>query len=241
MRRILFAFFFFFSVVGYAVKIGDSRADVIAELGEPQSTLAGGQQEFLNYAGGRVILIGGQVAEIRGTVTAAPTPTEVKSSAPVAVAPVSTPSSPVTPPSGHWYTDIDEAMAAADEADKRVLALFTGSDWCPPCQKFEAEVAHDEQFVSTFSPDFIFFKCDWLRNTPQSPSVAAEVKRLLQKYDISQYPTLKVLDSLGEELDEVDWTSVRGGTLKEAMIAAIDESRKATTGGKKAASSWWPF
>lgn len=68
-----------------------------------------------------------------------------------------------------------------------------------------------------------------------------EVARVRREYGIRRYPTLMVLNAAGEELDEVDWTSVRGGSFKEIMIEAIDDSRIATKDGKKASSSWWPF
>lgn len=106
---------------------------------------------------------------------------------------------------------------------------------------FEAEVAHDQQFAGIFASSFVFYKCDWLRNTPQPPAVEQEVSRVRREYGISQYPTLMVLNAEGEELDEVDWTSVRGGSFKEIMIEAIDDSRIATKDGQKASSSWWPF
>ena len=122
-----------------------------------------------------------------------------------------------------------------------ILALFTGSDWCGPCQQFEAEVAHDEQFAGIFSNAFIFFKSDWLRNTPQPESVQAEVGRLKRKYFITAYPTLLVLNAKGEKLDEVAWTKIQAGSFKECMIEAIDNSRKATKGGKKTGGGWWPF
>jgi thiol-disulfide isomerase/thioredoxin len=117
--------------------------------------------------------------------------------------------------------------------DRRILALFTGTDWCPPCKQFEAEVAHDEQFASIFGNDFVFFKSDWLRNQPQPPATVAEVERLVREYAISSYPTLLVLNSAGETWVTVEWTQVCGGSFKEIMIKAIDDARKATKGGKR--------
>ena len=49
-----------------ALKHGDSREAVIAELGEPQSKMSSGRREVLNYPGGRVMLIDGKVREYHG-------------------------------------------------------------------------------------------------------------------------------------------------------------------------------
>lgn len=232
----------------FAVSVGDTRDAVIAELGEPQSKVSSGRREFLNYAEGRVMLIDGKVRDVRGRFT----PGAAKSAPPATQPePVAQPTPPpaVAPMvnaaptrSAFWYTSLDQAQAAAVKEEKLILALFTGSDWCPPCRAFEAEVAHDEQFASIFAGSFVFFKNDWLRNTPQPPTVAEEVRRVRVKYHITRYPTLKILNAAGEVLDTVNWTGVEGGgTLKEIMIEAIDNSRKATKGGKKAERSWWPF
>jgi thiol-disulfide isomerase/thioredoxin len=240
MSRGFFALFVFIACFANAVELGDSKTDVLDALGTPRSTMAVGNQEFLTFATGKIVLTDGKVSAMRGDFSAT-----AANDSPAASPPPSAPARPnpttSLPRRVNWLTNFAAAKRAADAADKRILALFTGTDWCPPCQQFEAQVAHDEQFAGIFAGDFVFLKVNWLRNTPQPPAVAAEVNRLRNEYDISQYPTLKILDASGEELDTVDWTSVRGGTLKEAMIEAIDDSRKATKGGKKAASSWWPF
>lgn len=221
-----------------AVQVGDSRESVLAELGQPQSQMAAGQREFLNYAGGRVEITAGVVSEVRGNLMqAAP----VRSDPPKTS--VREPARAVSPRvrSAHWWTDLGQAKARAKQENKRILALFTGSDWCPPCRQFEAEVAHDEQFAGIFNGSFVFFKSDWLRNTPQPKAIEAEVARVRREYGIRQYPTLKVLNSEGEVLGEVNWTEVRGGSFKEIMIEAIDDARKATKDGKVPNKGWWPF
>lgn len=223
-----------------ALTIGDTRAAVIAELGEPQSKMSSGRREMLNYPGGRVMLIDGKVREYRGTFAA---PSGEPSTAKTPPAPAVAPGAKPAPQrSALWLTNLDAAQAAAKKENKLILALFTGTDWCPPCKAFEAEVAHDEQFAGIFGGSFVFFKNDWLRNTPQPTAVIQEVRRVRQKYHISRYPTLKILNAEGEVLDTVDWTGVEGGgTFKEIMIEAIDHSRKATKGGVKVKRSMWPF
>jgi len=239
----------------FAVQLGDTREAVIAELSNPQSQMAAGTREFLNYPDGRVEISDGRVIEFRGVLAkpAAPAPLDQGPGAPPVQQPVpiiqSAPVATVAPPAqrasrqrtAHWYTDIAPAQAAAQKEKKLILALFTGTDWCGPCQQFKTEVELDQQFADIFSGSFVFFKNDWLRNTPQPKVVQEEVGRVKRKYRISAYPTLKVLNDEGEVLDTVEWTKVQGGTFKEIMIEAIDNSRKATKGGKKAASGWWPF
>ncbi|MFM1851442.1 MAG: hypothetical protein RIS54_1126 [Verrucomicrobiota bacterium] len=234
----------------FAVTLGDSRDAVIAELGEPESHMASGRREFLNYADGRVMLIDGKVREWRGKLTrsdaAAPTAAReaTTTAAPAPPAPAMSDPAPAIAPrrTALWHMSLEQAQAVAKEKNKLILAFFTGSDWCPPCQTFEAEVAHDAQFAGIFSGSFVFFKNDWLRNTPQSPAVAAEVRRVRLRYGIARYPTLKILNAEGKVLDTVNWTGVEGGgTFKEIMIEAIDNSRKATKGGVKVERSWWPF
>lgn len=242
MFRLITVLFLLSAASLLAVRVGDTKAQVLAELGKPTATLAAGNREFLSYEGGRIELTDGVVSAFRGSFQQVPAPSappEVKGEE---AKPAPDPQVPTTPYArGHWFTDFSEALEEAENTDKRVLALFTGTDWCPPCQKFEAEVAHDEQFATIFSPYFVFYKCDWLRNSPQPAAVAAEVKRMRDEYDIESFPTLKILDSQGEELDEVDWTGTRAETFKGVMMKAIDDSRIATAGGKKAKSSWWPF
>lgn len=225
-----------------AVEIGDNKNDVVAELGPPRSTIGIGSREILSYGTGKVVLTDGKVSAVDGLITKSPAPavTPLKPT-PVVKAPPPPPRAAIRTRTALWYTNLAQAKSAAVKSNKRILALFTGSDWCPPCQTFEAEVAHDEQFAGIFASSFVFYKCDWLRNTPQSRAVEQEVSRVRGEYGISQYPTLMVLNAEGEELDEVDWTSVRGGSFKEIMIEAIDDSRIATKDGQKASSSWWPF
>lgn len=215
-----------------AVKVGDSRDEVIAELGEPKNRLVSARREILNYPAGTVMLIDGRVNQLSGNFNQPEgAPPQANPSAKTA----SAPSVVQCPSTAQWLTSLPTAQTTAKQEGKLILALFTGSDWCPPCQSFEAEVAHDEQFAGIFSRSFVFYKNDWLRNTPQPPRAQRESREVRQKYKIISYPTLKILNAEGEELDTVNWTSVEGGgTLKEIMIEAIDNSRKVTQGGMKA-------
>jgi len=240
MRLAALIFLILSTGTAWSVSVGDTRDAVVKELGQPQSTMVAGDREFLVYGEGRIVLIDGRVIEYRGSVKLPP-----------AAQPSVVPSAPTAPVAAtattrneesRWLTDIGLAQAQAAKENKLILALFTGSDWCPPCFAFENEVAHDAQFIGIFSPSFIFFKSDWLRKSEQPEAVKEEVGRLKRKYLITAYPTLLILNADGERLDKVEWTKVQGGSFKEIMIEAIDNSRKATKGGKIASDTWWwPF
>lgn len=226
-----------------AVELGDTRRSVVTELGHPRGTMVVGEKEVLDYGTGKVVLVEGVVDRVYGTLspgTEQPIP-RAEGTRPPPRPSAESSASAASNQRTTWITDFNLAKVRATQQNKRILVLFTGSDWCPPCQQFEREVAHDAQFAGIFAPSFVFMKVDWLRNTPTPPEEAAAVAELIKDYDVSRFPSLKVLNAGGEELADVDWTRPRSGSFKEIMIEAIDEARKATEGGKKSKRGWWPW
>jgi thiol-disulfide isomerase/thioredoxin len=243
--------------LGAEVTLGSTREQVIAEFGPPRGSTKAGTKEILAYPQGRVVLVLGQVSEM--TMAAMPPP------ASVAVAPVpGGPAKPATAPEAMaqrtqalnqvltgpgaktandpWLLDFEAAKAEAARDKKRILILFTGTDWCGPCQEFQAQVAQNPQFLQTFSPSFVFLKINWLRNTPQPPAEAAQAARLRQQYGIASFPSLLVLAADGTQLTRVDTSKGRPASgPADYFIQAIDEARVATRDGQPAKSSWWPF
>ncbi len=243
--------------LGAEVTLGSTREQVIAEFGPPRGTTKAGAKEILTYPQGRVVLVLGQVSEM--TMAAIPPPVAV------AVSPVPTgPAKQATAPEAMaqrtqalnqvltgagdksakepWLLDFEAAKAEAARDKKRILILFTGTDWCAPCQEFQAQVAHNPEFLKTFSPSFVFLKINWLRNTPQPPAEAEQATRLRQQYGIASFPSLLVLAADGTQLTRVDTSKGRpASSTADYFTQAIDEARIATRDGQPAKSSWWPF
>ena len=46
-----------------------------------------------------------------------------------------------------WTEDIAAAIKTAEKEEKDLLLLYTGSDWCPPCKKLEADILSQEEFL----------------------------------------------------------------------------------------------
>ena len=215
MRPLLpFALLLLTGVQLAGVQTGDTRRAVITELGHPRGTMVVGDNEVLDYGTGKVVLVDGVVDRVYGQLspgteqpipraegTRPPPRPSVESTAPAAANQRAT-----------WITDFNLAKLRATQSNKRILVLFTGSDWCPPCQQFQREVADDSQFAGIFEPSFVFMKVDWLGNTPTPPAQAAAVSALIDDYGVSRFPSLKVLNADGEELSDVDWISIKAGS-----------------------------
>ena len=46
----------------------------------------------------------------------------------------------------NWYTNYEEALAAAKKENKKLFVLNTGSDWCSFCIKLRKEVLEERKF-----------------------------------------------------------------------------------------------
>lgn len=251
LLRLVFAWCFVSASAWAALGLGSTREEVIAHYGPPRGTSQAGKREILTYPEGRVMLEDGRVTffELKLPPLA---DSPVPSAAPALPAPVATAEPPpagpplrsaeAIAPADPWLTDFDRAKAQAAEQKKRLLVLFTGTDWCPPCQRFQAEVAGNEDFLRIFSPAFVFVKVDWLRNRPQPAEEAARVNALRREYGIASYPTLLVLAADGTKLMRVDTRKGRQASdTADFYIQAVDEARQATQEGRPVKSGWWPF
>ncbi len=81
--------------------------------------------------------------------------------------------------------------------------LFTGSDWCPPCQSLETNVLASPHFVQFAEQNLVLLKLDYPRYKKQSSKLTRQNERLAKQYKQKGYPTIVVLNSQGEEMDRL--------------------------------------
>ena len=93
-----------------------------------------------------------------------------------------------------WQNDPDTATKTAAKEKKDLLLLFTGSDWCPPCQKLEQEVFSDEDFYAEAEGDFVFVKFDFLKNSPIREEVQKKNEEWANKFGVDSFPTIVLVD-----------------------------------------------
>ena len=113
------------------------------------------------------------------TVGAAPQPTSPLASAPQVVmeaAPVpaaTTTAAPVPAAvAGGWLADLGAAQALAKAANRPIVAVFSGSDWCKPCIMYEQEVFARPEFAAYAKDRLVLAHFDFPRLKKNQPTTA---------------------------------------------------------------------
>ena len=129
-----------------------------------------------------------------------------------------------------WLTDLDEAKKVAAKEKKDILVDFTGSDWCGYCIKLHAEVFDKPEFEE-FAKNYVLVELDFPNKKPQSDEVKTKNRAAQQKYGITGFPTILLMDAQGEVYARTGYKA--GGP--EKYVSHLQELTKQNTPeGKKA-------
>ena len=69
-----------------------------------------------------------------------------------------------TPPPLAWTSDLTAALQQAKMANKPVLVVFSGSDWCKPCIMLKQEVFDAPAFAPYAADRFVLARFDFPRS-----------------------------------------------------------------------------
>ncbi len=97
--------------------------------------------------------------------------------------------------------DFAAAKAEAAKSDRKMLVVFSGSDWCHWCKVLEKSYLSKPEFVEAAKKDFVLVFIDM----PEDKSRLSETAKknnesLLRAYGIRGFPTVKILDAEGRSL-----------------------------------------
>lgn len=93
-----------------------------------------------------------------------------------------------------WYQNYPDAVVAAKKANKPLLLLFTGTDWCVWCKKLDQEVLSTPEFAQNAAGSFIFVELDFPADTSKKQEFAQQNQELKRKFGITGFPTVVILD-----------------------------------------------
>lgn len=90
----------------------------------------------------------------------------------------------------------DSAFAFAKERNKAVLLVFSGSDWCVPCMRFEKKILKDPLFLHFSDSTLILLNADFPQSKKLPPQIVKQDEALAEKYNPSgSFPLIVLLRS----------------------------------------------
>jgi len=93
-----------------------------------------------------------------------------------------------------WTENANSAFNRAEKNDVAIVAyLYT--DWCGYCRQMENTTFKDPDLISQLSEEFA-----WLRLNPETDQAG---QSLQQKFMVSGFPPVLILDTRGNELDRI--------------------------------------
>ena len=78
---------------------------------------------------------------------------------------------------------ITNSAAPADTAQRPILLIFSGSDWCQPCIRFEKQVLRDSAFQAFAAQNLEIVKADFPQKKKLSPAQRRENEQLAEQYN----------------------------------------------------------
>ena len=123
-----------------------------------------------------------------------------------------------------WLDKFNEAVKKAKPDKKPILVLFTGSDWCGPCQNLEKNVLVQPKFKEFANKHLVTVFLDYPRDTKLADDVKQQNDALAKKFSIEAYPTILILSSDGEKQFWIHsgYTALFLDRLREALTM-LDE------------------
>ena len=118
-----------------------------------------------------------------------------------------------------WTDNFTAAVGKAKAEKKPILALFTGSDWCPPCQNLEKNILLQPAFKEFAKKHLVTLFLDFPRDAKLDDGVKKQNDDLAKKFSVEAYPTILVLSADGEKelWKQVGYTALFLEKLQDAV------------------------
>ena len=132
---------------------------------------------------------------------------------------------PVTVCAQEWTDDFIDAMAIAQQENKPIILVFSGSDWCAPCIKLDREIWQSDEFKTYANQNVVLYKADFPRKKENKliDQLVQQNKELADRYNPKGYfPLVLVLDTNGNILGETGYQK----TSPKAYITLLNSFGK---------------
>lgn len=95
---------------------------------------------------------------------------------------------------GQLYTNADSAFLRACIEKKPVFLIFSGSDWCPGCIRFEKKILDDSSFLAFAKENLVVLRADFPQRKKLPKDTLLQNEHLAELYNPKgQFPSLVII------------------------------------------------
>ena len=133
-----------------------------------------------------------------------------------------------------WHRDFPSAVAEATGKGKKLLIVFTGTDWIEICQKFHDDILAQPAFMEAVSGRFTLLKLEFPKDNMMPREEALQKNFLREAYRVRGYPTVVLAETDGrpfglngyQPLPPAEYAAQirKIDAAHEASLAAMQES-----------------
>lgn len=117
-----------------------------------------------------------------------------------------------TPLELEWVVDFEKAKERATSAGKNLFLNFTGSDWCPWCDRLDEEVFSKKVFVEYANKNFVMVELDFPNDRSKlTKEIQQQNEKLRAEYGVQGFPTIVITDKDGIPYAQTGY--VEGGAV----------------------------
>ena len=126
---------------------------------------------------------------------------------------------------GDWSTSLENSLKQAKAQNKYIFALFTGSDWCPPCKKLHHDILESQEFEQFSEEKFVKVMFDFPKKKENqlSPEMQNYNNLKAEYFGIEGFPTVIIFDSNMKEKNR--WVGYNPTTV-QAMLEEYGSALK---------------
>ncbi len=110
----------------------------------------------------------------------------------------------------NWLTDFETAKKIATDGNKKIVLVFSGSDWCAPCIKLEDKIWKSKVFQQYAQEHYVMLRADFPRKKRNKLPKEQQEKnnKLAEMYNPDGYfPYVVILNAEGKVLGTTGFDS----------------------------------
>jgi thioredoxin-related protein len=99
-----------------------------------------------------------------------------------------------------------DSVEKSKEEDKKILLIFSGSDWCTLCIQLNEEVFESLKIVDSIEKKYIIHKADFPRRKKLSKTKLKDNESLAEKYNPTGiFPKIIVIDPVDNSITTINY------------------------------------